>query len=75
MMPVWTLEDAQSQLSRIIDDAMMMGPQKITREGDPLVVVVASHEWDEIVRQEPKIAASLQGNQMQTAVLKNFICG
>jgi hypothetical protein len=75
MTSVWTVEDAQSELSRIIDDALMVGPQKITRDGDPLVVVVASHDWDEIVSKEPEIAGSRQGNQLQMGNLRNFICG
>ncbi len=73
MTPVWTLEEA-SQLSRIIDDAMMIGPQQIARNGDPLVIVVASRQWDEMNRK-PQTAAILQINQMQTGSLKNFICG
>jgi hypothetical protein len=53
---------------------MMIGPQQIARNGDPLVIVVASRQWDEMNRK-PETAAILQINQMQTGSLKNFICG
>jgi alkaline phosphatase len=79
MSAVWNIEEAQVQLPQLIDHALTIGPQSIARDGDTLVVVVASHEWDGMVQRESDAAAfsqKLQGiNQTQTGGLKNYICG
>lgn len=79
MNAVWNIEEAQVQLPQLIDHALTIGPQSIARNGDRLVVVVASHEWDGIVQRESDAAAlsqKLRGiNQPQTGGLKNYICG
>jgi hypothetical protein len=78
MTSVWTVEDAQAQLPRLIDDAMMVGPQRIIRDGDALVVIVASQDWDEMSAQTPRAADETHppiGDTMQMIHLRHFICG
>ncbi len=79
MSAVWTIEEAQAQLPRLIDQALTNGPQSIARNGDSVAVVVASHEWDGMVQKESDAAAfnrRLQGiNRTKTSGLKNYICG
>ncbi|WP_020175287.1 hypothetical protein [Methyloferula stellata] len=79
MSAVWNIEEAQSQLPQLIDHALTIGPQSIARDGDRLVIVVASHEWDGMVQRESDTAAlgqRLQGiNQPQAGSLKSYICG
>jgi prevent-host-death family protein len=41
----WSLADAGTNLSRVIDRALAEGPQVITREGEETVVVVSVEEW------------------------------
>ncbi len=42
---VWSVADAKARLSEVIDRALRQGPQAITRNGRPAVVVVSSEEW------------------------------
>jgi prevent-host-death family protein len=41
----WSVAEAKARLSEVIDRALKEGPQPITRNGRPAVVVVASAEW------------------------------
>jgi prevent-host-death family protein len=43
MSGTWQLQEAKSRLSEVVDEAVAVGPQVITRRGVP-VVVVLSHE-------------------------------
>ncbi len=79
MNSLWTFEGALAQLPELIDAAVKNGPQTITRDGDPLVVVVSSHEWEGVVTQEatgldlPR--HQIAGPQTFAGNLKGFICG
>ena len=42
---VWSVAQAKARLSEVIDRALQQGPQAITRNGRPAVVVVAAEEW------------------------------
>ena len=42
---VWSVAQAKARLSEVIDRARTEGPQEITRNGRPAVVVVAIEEW------------------------------
>lgn len=42
---VWSVAEAKARLSEVIDRALRQGPQSITRNGRPAVVVVSSEEW------------------------------
>ena len=42
---VWSVAEAKAHLSEVIDRALKQGPQAITRNGRPAVVVVSSAEW------------------------------
>jgi prevent-host-death family protein len=42
---VWSVAEAKARLSELIDRALRHGPQAITRNGRPAVVVVSSEEW------------------------------
>jgi len=79
MTSLWTLEGAQTQLVDIIDAAVTHGPQTITRDGEALVVVVSSHEWEDITNQEAESLVSPRSQSANTPVfagnLKSFVCG
>ena len=42
---VWSVAEAKARLSEVIDRALKRGPQAITKNGRPAVVVVSSEEW------------------------------
>ena len=49
---VWSVAQAKARLSEVIDRALQQGPQAITRNGRPAVVVVAVEEWTRKTRRK-----------------------
>jgi len=49
MKTVWKLQDAKSQFSRVVEDALKSGPQYITRRGTKTVVVLSVREYEELI--------------------------
>jgi len=41
----WQLQEAKNQLSQVVENAMTLQPQVITRHGKEAVVVVSYSEW------------------------------
>ena len=42
----WQVKDARASFSELVDKALREGPQIVTRNGKPAVVVVAAEEWN-----------------------------
>jgi len=42
---VWQLQEAKNQLSRVVEQALTLGVQTITRHGRPAVIVVAESTY------------------------------
>ena len=49
METIWKLQDAKSQFSRVVEDALKIGPQYITRRGTKTVVVLSVREYEELI--------------------------
>ena len=49
METIWKLQDAKSQFSRVVEDALKSGPQYITRRGIKTVVVLSVREYEELI--------------------------
>jgi len=49
MKTVWKLQDAKSQFSKVVEDALKTGPQYITRRGTKTVVVLSVREYEELI--------------------------
>jgi prevent-host-death family protein len=45
MKSVWQLQEAKNQFSRVVERALTVGVQTITRHGTPVVVVVAAEAF------------------------------
>jgi prevent-host-death family protein len=53
MKTIWKLQDAKSQFSKVVEDALHKGPQYVTRRGIETVVVVSSKEYEELTNHKP----------------------
>jgi prevent-host-death family protein len=53
---VWSVAEAKARLSEVIGRALTEGPQTITRNGRPAVVVVAQEEWARKTRRKGTLA-------------------
>jgi antitoxin Phd len=56
-MKTWPLQDAKNRFSEVVDLAQSYGPQTVTRHGEPLVVVIATTEFNEMARPKESAAA------------------
>lgn len=44
----WKLTDAKNRFSEVVDRAMTEGPQRVTRRGEPAVVVLSEVEYQQL---------------------------
>ena len=53
MRTTWKLQDAKAKFSKVVEDALNLGPQLVTRRGRKAVVVVSVKEYEELVLNKP----------------------
>ena len=58
-MAEWPLQDAKNKFSALVNAALAGEPQRITRRGQPAVVVLAAEEYDRLCRLEKSNAPTL----------------
>ena len=58
-MAEWSLQDAKSKFSAVVNAAMAGEPQRVTRRGKPAVVVVATAQYERLCRLERAGAPTL----------------
>lgn len=51
----WKLQDAKAKFSQVVDDALKVGPQYVTRRGQEAVVVLSAKEYKKITSQKPSL--------------------
>ena len=51
-MAEWPIQDAKHKFSALVDAALAGQPQRVTRQGQPAVVVLAAQEYDRLLRLE-----------------------
>ena len=52
-MTDWALQDAKNRFSAVVNAALSGEPQRVTRRGEPAVVVIAVEEYDRLHKLEP----------------------
>ena len=55
-MAEWALQDAKNKFSALVNAALAGEPQRVTRRGQPAVVVLASEEYERLRRMEKSSA-------------------
>ncbi len=53
MKTIWKLQDAKSQFSKVVEDALRNGPQYVTRRGTEAVVVMSVKKYESLVSNKP----------------------
>jgi prevent-host-death family protein len=48
MKTIWKLQEAKSQFSKVVEDALQKGPQYVTRRGIEAVVVLSVREYEQL---------------------------
>ena len=49
MRTTWKLQDAKAKFSKIVEDALKIGPQYVTRRGQKAVVIVSVDEYENLI--------------------------
>jgi len=55
MSTTWQLQDAKNRFSEVVEDALRVGPQIVTRRGEPVVIVVAIETWRKMAEPGPSL--------------------
>ncbi len=55
MKTIWKLQDAKAKFSQIVEDALKIGPQFVTRRGHEAVVVVSVNEYEKLTSKKPTL--------------------
>lgn len=50
-MNTWALQDAKAKFSALVERACRAGPQRVTRRGEDVAVVVAAAQFDELTHR------------------------
>ena len=53
METVWKLQDAKSQFSKVVQNALKSGPQYVTRRGTRAVVVLSVRDYEKLISNNP----------------------
>jgi len=77
MKTTWKLQDAKSQFSKLVKEALQNGPQYVTRRGVEAVVVVSVCEYEKLTAKKPKFTEFLlscpkQDDDFQFERLRDF---
>ena len=57
----WKLQDAKAKFSQVVDDALKIGPQYVTRRGQEAVVILSVKEYKKMTSKKPNLKAFLLG--------------
>jgi prevent-host-death family protein len=55
-MRTWSITEARANISKLVDEALTHGPQRIERRASERVVIVAESDWNRMVSQYPTLA-------------------
>ena len=58
-MTQWPLQDAKNKFSALVNAALAGEPQRVTRRGEPVVVVLAAEEYERLCRLQKADAPTL----------------
>jgi len=53
METIWKLQNAKSQFSKVVEDALKSGPQYVTRRGTKAVVVLSVIDYEKLISKKP----------------------
>ncbi len=64
MIQSWQLQDAKNKFSKVIDDAVQVGPQLITRRGAEVAIVLSYAEYQRMVAAKSPLSAFFQNSPL-----------
>lgn len=70
MGKIWALQDAKNHFSEVVDRALQVGPQTVTRHGREAVVVVAAADYKKMTQPTESLLEFMQGSPLRGVELK-----
>jgi prevent-host-death family protein len=67
---VWTVAEAKAKFSEVMERAMSLGPQTITRKGRTAAVVVGAEEWQRKTKRVGNLAEFFAASPLRGSNLK-----
>ncbi|MBP7963313.1 MAG: type II toxin-antitoxin system Phd/YefM family antitoxin [Caldilineaceae bacterium] len=64
MIQSWQLQDAKNKFSKVIDDAVQVGPQLITRRGAEVAIVLSYAEYQRMVAAKSPLSIFFQNSPL-----------
>lgn len=52
MKTTWKLQDAKARFSQLVENALKIGPQFVTRRGKKAVVILSTEEFEQLVSKK-----------------------
>lgn len=52
---VWQIQEAKAKFSQLVEDATIKGYQTITKQGEPVAVLLSKKEFDEITQSKTSL--------------------
>lgn len=49
---IWQIQEAKAKFSQLIEDANMKGYQTITKQGEPIAVILSKREFDKMTQSK-----------------------
>jgi prevent-host-death family protein len=68
----WSVAEAKAKFSAVIEQARSSGPQTVTRNGAPAVVVVSAEEWERKSRQKGNLATFFADSPLRESGLITY---
>ena len=67
---IWTVAEAKAKFSELIERAISLGPQTITRTGRTTAVVVGAEEWQRKTKRLGNLAEFFAASPLRRSNLK-----
>jgi antitoxin Phd len=52
---IWQIQEAKAKFSQLIEDANIKGYQTITKQGEPIAVILSKKEFDKITQPKTSL--------------------
>lgn len=65
MAQTWQLQEAKNRFSQVVQEAILHGPQKITRHGRAAVVIVSIQDYKKLSRSTVSLAEFFQRSPLK----------
>lgn len=56
MKTIWKLQDAKRHFSQVVEDALRVGPQYVSRRGVEAIVVLSAAQYESLLANKPGFA-------------------